>query len=61
MTVDIHKSRQKKLFLNGSRSTDVNAKYQQQQTNNFNSLTFLNSQITTLKSRSVHRINSRQG
>ena len=39
MTVDIHVNRSK--ILNGSRSTDVNTKYKQQQANNFN---FLNSQ-----------------
>ena len=35
----IHVSRSKNLILN--RSTDVNTKYQQQQTNNLNSLAFL--------------------
>ena len=40
MTVDIHESRLKILILNGSRSTDVNTKYHQQQTNNLNSLPF---------------------
>ena len=46
MTVDIiHVSRSQILILNGSRSIDVNTKYQQQQTNNLNSLAFfLNSQ-----------------
>ena len=37
----IHVSRSKNLILNDSRSTDVNTKYQQQQTNNLNSLAFL--------------------
>ena len=36
MTVDIHVSQSKIFILNGSRSTDVNTKYQQQQTNNLN-------------------------
>ena len=40
MTVDMHVRRSKILILNGSRSTDVNTKYQQQQTNNLNSLAF---------------------
>ena len=44
MTVDVHVSRSENLILNVSRSTDVNTKYQQQQTNNLNSLAFLNSQ-----------------
>ena len=44
MTVDIHLSWSENLILNGSRSTDVNTKYQQHQTNNLNSLAFLNSQ-----------------
>ena len=44
MTVDIHVSRSKNLVLNGSRSTDVNTKYEQQQTNTLNLLHFLNSQ-----------------
>ena len=38
MTVDIHVSRSKKLILNGSRSTDLNTKYQQQQTNNLDKI-----------------------
>ena len=33
MTVDVHVSRSENLILNVSRSTDVNTKYQQQQTN----------------------------
>ena len=41
MTVDIHVSRSKILILNGSKSTNVNTKYQQQQTNNLNSLVFV--------------------
>ena len=44
MTVDTHVSRSKILVLKGSRSTDVNPKYQQQKTNNLNLLAFLNSQ-----------------
>ena len=40
MTVDIHVSRSKILILKGSKSTDVNTKYQQQQINNLNSLAF---------------------
>ena len=40
MTVDIHLSRSKISILNGSRSTDVNTKYQQQKSNNLNSLAF---------------------
>ena len=40
MTLDIHVSQSNNLILNGSRSTDVNTKYQQQQTNNLNSLAF---------------------
>ena len=43
MTVDVHVSRSENLILNVSRSTDVNTKYQQQQTNNLNPLSFLNS------------------
>ena len=43
MTVDIHVSRSENLILNGNRCTDVNTKYQQQQTNNLYSLAFLNS------------------
>ena len=35
MTVDIHVSRSKILILNGSRSTDVNTKYQQEQNKQF--------------------------
>ena len=44
MTVDIYVSRLENLILNGSKSTDVNTKYQQLQSNNWNSLAFLNSQ-----------------
>ena len=44
MTVNISVNRSDNLILNGSRSTDVNTKYQQQQANNLNSLAFLNSQ-----------------
>ena len=40
MTVDIHVNRSKILILNGSRSTDVNTKYQQQQANKLSSLAF---------------------
>ena len=42
MTVDIYVSRSTILILKGSRSTVVNTKYQQQQTNNLNSVAFLN-------------------
>ena len=45
MTKDIHVSRSKILILNGSRSTDVNTKYQQQQTNNLSSLAFFKKSI----------------
>ena len=40
MTVDIHVhvSRSKNLIINGSSSTDLNTKYQQQQTNNLNKI-----------------------
>ena len=38
MTVDIHVSRSKNLILNVSRSTDVNTKYPQQQTDNLNKI-----------------------
>ena len=38
MTLDIHVSRSKNFILNGSRSTDVNSKYQQQHTNNLNKI-----------------------
>ena len=44
MTVDIHVSWSFNLILNSSRSTEVNTKYQQQQTDNLNSLAFVNSQ-----------------
>ena len=45
MTVNIPVNRSDNLILNGSRSIDVNTKYQQQQqTNNLNLLAFLNSQ-----------------
>ena len=45
MTVDIHVSRSKNLILNGSRLNDVNTKYQQQQTNDLNSLAFFDKSI----------------
>ena len=41
MTVDIHVGLFNNLILNGSRSTDVNSKYQQQ--HNVNSMAFFNS------------------
>ena len=58
MTVDAHISQSENLILNGSRPTDMKTKYQQQQTNNLNTIHqhFLNCQLTMLKSRNVHRI-----
>ena len=38
MTLHIHVSRSKNFILNGNRSADVNTKYQQQHTNNFNKI-----------------------